>query len=917
MPTTDEAYRRGIIKNINAHIQVHGPDLVVLNDLVTLCREEVQEVADFDKRYWFQVSKYAKATAARLLSSTGNPQYGEAYYAALLFEAPHLFESYLYYMERYRNPKDRFYEPRAKTLGVVAHDLQDLEDQLIKFYGLSLPSRTGKALAKDTPVLTSNGWKNHGDLRVGDKVIGEDGRFKKVLAVHPDCEMEYKVMFSDGTAVLCHGNHEWKVYDRHFHEYKIRTTDEMASTLYETDGRTRYLVPLLEPVKGQKKGLKVDPYMLGVWLGDGRNTNPDICGPKSDYAIVQHILDKGYEIAWHTTHKDTGVEYYGIKGLRFQLQEYGMCHSRQNTPKHIPEEYLTASLEQRLELLAGLLDTDGTLRLDEHRYCFSTTEPRLRDDFITLVNSFGWRTCTVEYEPKTSSSGVVGRKTTYSIGFNPSFYIPCQLERKQLRVFSNRKRMSISEIERIPGGTVGNCITVEGGLYRVGRTLKLTHNSTIAIFFMSFHMGRHPESHNAMGGHSGVLAKGFHKELLNLIDTREYAFAEIFPGIISKTGQVIESKSAEDLTINLGKPDRFPTMTCRGIDGTWTGAIDISPDGILYTDDLIRDREHSLSAIREENTYQEYLNKMVDRMNDGAMELMIGTLWNVLDPLERERKKRKNDPYSRFRRIPALDEVTDESNFNYAIKGFSTEYYRNMRSRLEKAEWMAKFQQKPFVREGLLLPSDELRYWNGILPDGDYRIVAACDVAWGGGDSLSMPIGAEYESGDVYIIDWVFNSGPKEVTIPLVVGKILAYRIRQIRFEANNGGDMYCLKVSEELQKHKFACACTHKKAPGRMEKMSKMNAYAGDIKRNFIFLTDSVPSSAQLNDDAQCGIKRYYRSAEYQGAMDEATMTSMTGDNEHDDACDGLTQLAMVVERPEHTEATILKGGPWGRRGR
>lgn len=585
MPTTDEAYRRGIVSNINAHIQKHGLDIVAMNDLVTLCREEVQEVMDFDRRYWFQVSRYVKANAARMLAASGNAQFGETYYAALLFEAPHLFESYLYYMERYRDPSRRFYEPREKTLSVVAQDLQDLEDQLIKFYGLSLPARTGK--------------------------------------------------------------------------------------------------------------------------------------------------------------------------------------------------------------------------------------------------------------------------------------------------------------------------------------------SSIAIFFLAFHMGRHPNSHNAMGGHSGILAKGFHKELLNLISTPEYAFAEIFPGVVDKTGQVIESKSAEDLTINLGKPDRFPTMTCRGIDGTWTGAIDISADGILYTDDLIRDREHSLSASREENTYQEYLNKMVDRMNDGASELMIGTLWNVMDPLERERKRRVNDPRSRFRRIPALDEITDESNFAYAINGFSTEYYRNMRSRLDKAEWMAKYQQKPFVREGLLLAADELRYWNGILPDGDYRIVAACDVAWGGGDSVSMPIGAEYENGDVYIIDWVFDNGPKEITIPLVVGAILAYKIRQIRFEANNGGDMYCLKVSEELQKQKFACSCTHKKAPGRMEKMSKMQAYAGNIKRNFIFLTEGSPTSAQLEEDKRLGIKHFYRTSAYQRAMEEANTTSMTGDNVHDDACDGLTQLAMVVERPEYTEAAILKGGLWGRRGR
>ena len=307
--------------------------------------------------------------------------------------------------------------------------------------------------------------------------------------------------------------------------------------------------------------------------------------------------------------------------------------------------------------------------------------------------------------------------------------------------------------------------------------------STICIFFLAWVSLRRPNSHSAMGGHSGILAKGFYKELMNLFTTEEYTFSELFyfwnPEYANKP--LVTDKSADEFTITLGNPDRFATVTCRGIDGTWTGAVDVSKDGYLYVDDLVRDREHSLSPMRMENTYQEYLNKMVDRKNDGARELMVGTLWNVLDPLERMRKQYENDPRYRFRRIPALNE-NDESNFDYEINGFSTAYYRDMREKLDKAEWEAKFMQRPFVREGLLFPTDELRYFNGILPDGDFRRIGVTDIAWGGGDSLSMPIGAEYDNGDVYIYDWVFNKGPKEVTIPLVVGRIIGNQIRQTRF---------------------------------------------------------------------------------------------------------------------------------------
>lgn len=436
--------------------------------------------------------------------------------------------------------------------------------------------------------------------------------------------------------------------------------------------------------------------------------------------------------------------------------------------------------------------------------------------------------------------------------------------------------------------------------------------STVCIFFLAWIAMRRPNSHSAMGGHSGILAKGFYKELMNLFATEEYTFAELFaywhPEYTNKS--LPTDKSADEYTITLGDPDRFATITCRGIDGTWTGAVDVSSDGYLYVDDLVRDREHSLSPQRMENTYQEYLNKMVDRKNDGARELMVGTLWNVLDPLERLRKQYENDPQYRFRRIPALDE-NDESNFDYEINGFSTEYYRDMREKLDNAEWMAKFMQQPYVREGLLFPSDELRYFNGILPEGDFRRIGVVDVAWGGGDSLSMPIGAEFENGDIYIYDWVFNKGAKEITLPLVVGRIIGNEIRQIRFEGNTGGNLYAQYVDEKLREYDYKCSCTDRKAPNRIEKLSKIIAYSGDIKRKFIFLDSHKPTQEELQKDAEIGVTRYRRNDEYQSAMDELTMFVSIGKNEHDDAADSLSQLEMFVENPMATKTAQIIQSP------
>ena len=93
--------------------------------------------------------------------------------------------------------------------------------------------------------------------------------------------------------------------------------------------------------------------------------------------------------------------------------------------------------------------------------------------------------------------------------------------------------------------------------------------------------------------------------------------------------------SAKNETIDLNRKKRFPTMTCRSISGTLTGAVEIGTGGVLYCDDLIEDLEESLNPVRLQNKYDAYLNQLKDRKKLGAVELMVGTRWNVADPLGR------------------------------------------------------------------------------------------------------------------------------------------------------------------------------------------------------------------------------------------------------------------------------------------
>lgn len=364
-------------------------------------------------------------------------------------------------------------------------DLDDLLEGGLPFGYLTLLTGVrgeGKLLANETPVFTKNGWKQHGDLVVGDEVLGRHGEFVKVTHVFPKGIANMKVTLNNNEVIYCHENHEWVTNFEYggIKKEKVMETKEIFKKIQNGYTHTLRLISK-EPMIGCDVDLKVNPYMLGVWLGDGRTTNPDICYPNKDACIIDSIVnDCGYEISWHTVHKTTGVRYVGLKELRTQLNEYGMCHSRNPIEKYIPHDYLIAKEEQRLELLAGLLDTDGYL--DENgRYTFSTTSEKLRDGVLDLVRSFGWNCGLNSQQPRLSTSGIQGRKVIWHIKFRPiGKKIPCRVERKQVKEVCN-KLTRINAIRSIEycEPREGNCIEVEGGVYLAGKTMTPTHNSTL------------------------------------------------------------------------------------------------------------------------------------------------------------------------------------------------------------------------------------------------------------------------------------------------------------------------------------------------------------------------------------------------------------------------------------------------------
>ena len=399
-----------------------------------------------------------------------------------------------------------------------------------------------------------------------------------------------------------------------------------------------------------------------------------------------------------------------------------------------------------------------------------------------------------------------------------------------------------------------------------------TGKTTLGIFFLSWQMGKYPDMPNLASAHSDKLTRSFYDGVLNIITDPEYLWKDVFPGV------EIVGTNSKDETIDLGKPKRFKTLTCRSIDGSLTGATRC--ERILYADDLVSGIEEALSKDRLDSLWDKYTNDLKSRKKLGCKEIHIATRWSVHDPIGRLERQYEGNPRAKFIVIPALNE-NDESNFDYDYGvGFDTNYFLDMRNSLDDVSWKCLFQNEPIEREGLLFPEEELLYYNGVLPDGEPdRKVSVCDIAWGGGDSLSMPICYVYGE-DAYVVDVVFNNGDKEVTRPIVVGKLKQHLPHQVRFEANNGGDEYADKVDEMLRKEGIKLNISHRKSPSTASKLSRIIQAAPDIKKLYF-------------------LDKKHRSKEYSKFMKELTSFMQTGKNKHDDAADSLAMLTVLLKNP------------------
>ena len=392
--------------------------------------------------------------------------------------------------------------------------------------------------------------------------------------------------------------------------------------------------------------------------------------------------------------------------------------------------------------------------------------------------------------------------------------------------------------------------------------------TALAIFYLTWLAGRNPDEPMLTGSHSNSFVRGVYDECLRIFDKDgEYLWNDVFPDV------TVSNTNAKDCRIDLGKRKRFETLEFTSI-GTGNAGL-YRASTLLYCDDLVSGIEVALSKPRLDKLWETYTTDLRQRkIGNKCKELHIATRWSVHDVIGRLEQNYGDSDRNRFIVMPAMNEK-DESNFDYDYGvGYSTETLRKQREVMDEMSWKALYMNQPVEREGLLFPADELRYFNGVLPDGDPdRKLMVMDIAWGGGDFTACPIAYVY--GDaVFIPDLVFNNGDKTVTRPEVVGKIIQHKINVVRGEANNGGDEYCDVVDSQLRQQGYHCSVRSQRAPSGQSKLSRIIQYAPDIKR-FYFLDEK------------------HQSKEYKAFMEQVTMFTQLGKVPHDDAPDSLAQLA------------------------
>ncbi len=799
------------------------------------------------------------------------------------------FATFNEYIEFLMPPEKQFYMKRRKNKA-FKEIIQTLNDTIMvpgryELVAISMPPRTGKCLPNSELVVTPNGYKPMGEIKVNDLVASPKGKFVKVLGVYPQGRKEiYRITFDDKKYVDASLDHLWSVKSKNDrtkgNKPRILTTKDMLNNFKLENGkRNNYSIEKTKPLEFEKKNLIINPYSLGAFLGDGycnekslvtiNNTELDVIKNFSKGLIGEDTIKqrnyKTFDIA--SNHKKSNFK----KGL----EHYGLQNSR-SYEKFIPKDYLYSDIEDRLELLRGLIDTDGFVN-----GCFieySTTSKDLANGVKWLVESLGGKCKISTRKGKYTKNGkIIETRLNYRVYFSfDNGIIPVSSEKhlKKFKVKTTNKDHFISNIEKLNQNEEMTCIYVdsEEHLFLTNHFIP-THNTQIGIRYLTWVSAKYPETSNLGASCTNDVTDSFYMGMMEIINgDARYRYNEIFPN------SALVGQNSKNNSIWLGQAKRYQTIGFRSIATGVQGRYEAGK--VLYCDDLVEGYETAMSIDRLDKIWNIYLSNFVNRKKEGAVEVHIGTRWSLHDPIGRLEKEHKKDTHYKFINYPALGEE-DLSNFDYD-DGFSTSAYRKIRERYLNQDlehiWKAVYQNEPIEKDGAVFEKDKINYYYDIpdkIPDAKIAII---DSKNQGKDYVACSILYNYNQY-WYLEDVVHSNLLPEVTTKLIADKLVKHGISMAYCESNNGGEYFAQKVVElcKEQNH-FVSMATFFTSGNKMTRIITESTF---IKEFFLFKHKS----------------KYPYNSHYYTFMENVFEFNQKGTAKFDDAPDCLSLASQQIK--------------------
>ena len=867
--------------------------------------KETLSFNDKDVRdYAMTISKYTHELATYKAAETGSGDFDDLYWKLLLLEAPYLFESYLLYLEKNRVDQNKFYEPKKVQLNKhgLIKSMQDLEDDVLDILSISMPPGTQKAQPLYSKVLTPDGFIRMGDVRVGTKVISGIGNVCNVTGVYPQgVKPIYEITFDDGSKCRCSDEHLWTVQTRDDRRRKNADGTERYRTVtlksmlnnYKVGNvkRNNYSVDYMPKFDFPTKAYPIPPYVMGVFIGDGCSSSGNLNISTKDHEVVDRFNELMDGVCYLQKKTGDNVDYrikdcekHRYSVFRKGLSEHGLdgCKSED---KFIPKAYMLGDYTQRLELLRGLMDTDGSAS-NKNGYCvFATISEKLADDIAELVHSLGGFASV--HDRYAMYKGKADRHYfEIIIEFSAEMESIFCIARKQKTYCPKRKviKRFITNIEYI-GEEECQCIYIDcpSHLYVTDNYI-ITHNTTLEKFFASWVIGRHPDDYNLFYSHSGDITRMFYDGVLDITtNATEYRWNEIFPAVILKSTDA----KREQINFNSYKP--FPNLQCSSVGAKNAGKVRCNR--YLFCDDLIGGIEEALSKPRLDKLWSIYaVDARQRKLNEQVKEIHICTRWSTQDIIARLIRIYEGSDRCRFIAVPDIDPVTGESNFNYKYNGMSVEFFHDQEKAMDEVSYRCLYKNDPIDREGSLYHEDDLKRYMELPLYPPDAILSIADTKNKGTDYFFQPVLLKYGE-DYYLTDCVCsNESDYEVQYQNSTNLIIRNKVEAAHYESNNGGDRVSFEVNKRLKAAGYYCNITQEFTTANKE--TKIIIYAPWVKEHVYFKDKSM----------------YTAKEDYGVMMGQLLGYSTVGKNTHDDVCDGLASFAKRQGAPKPMPARIIK---------